>query len=261
VTRSSWSRRPALDPADFDRLRAELRRRLAADPAGTYRDWHAVQHELEQAEDADSCRVLADDLWELLPALEDRLGEERGRFCNNLGAFFGTPGPAASLARAEGCFARALQAWNADPERRARALHNRGSARAALAGSAAELALAAADLEAALVFRDDGRGIARAVTLHHLGIARRKLAERLPDAGPEIEGSLAALREALALRIRHGLAAGAASSRFQLGATLAAAGRNAEARAELERAAVELAGAGRAAEAALAQEAARALEK
>jgi hypothetical protein len=99
------------------------------------------------------------------------------------------------------------------------------------------------------------------VTLHHLGIARRKLAERLPDAGPEIEGSLAALREALALRIRHGLAAGAASSRFQLGATLAAAGRNAEARAELERAAVELAGAGRAAEAALAQEAARALEK
>ncbi|HET9794660.1 MAG TPA: hypothetical protein VFS34_09375 [Thermoanaerobaculia bacterium] len=224
---------------------------------GSYRDWHAVQHELEEAGDADFCRALADDLWALLPDLDPRLGEERGRFWNNLGAFFGTPGPAASLDRAESCFARALDAWRGDADRRARALHNRGSARTGVGASAEDLGRAAADLEEALVYRNGEREIARAVTLHHLGIARRKLAELAPEgAAEELERSAGALSEALEIRARLGLTGGTASSRFQLGITLAGLRRFSEARRALETAAGELDAAGSPEQAGIAREAA-----
>jgi tetratricopeptide (TPR) repeat protein len=216
-----------------------------------------VQHELAEAGDARACRALADDLWRMLPGFEHRLGGDRGRFFNNLGAFFGTPGPAADLARAEECFARALEAWSGDPERRARALHNRGSALASLAEDEPGLARAIGCFEEALLFRNAERAIARAVTLHHLGIARRKLAERAPGNAPaELERSRAALEEALEIRAAEGLPAGVAASRFQLGVTLAALGRRDEARRALERAAGELESTGRPEAAALARDAA-----
>jgi len=241
-------------PEQQAKVRAGLREAFREDASAAYREWYAAQNALAGRGEANLCRALADDLWALVPELDGGLGEERGRFFNNLGAFFGTAGPAANLARAEACFALALEAWSGDEDRRARALHNRGSALAALGESAAELSRAAACFEEALVFRSGEREIARAVTLHHLGIARRKLAERAPgSASAELERSRAALEEALDLRRRQGLAAGAASTRFQLGVTLAALGRRDEARRALEAAAGELEAAGKAEEAALAR--------
>jgi tetratricopeptide (TPR) repeat protein len=243
-----------LDAAGFEALRDEIRRRLSADPAAAYRDWYAVERELAGRGDADACRGLADDLWDLLPRIDAALGEGRGKFFNDLGAFFGAPGPAADLGRAEECFARAVEAWTGDEERRARALHNRGSALAALGEEPAALARAVACLEEALAFRTGEREIARAVTLHHLGIARRKLAERaLEEAAAGLERSRAALEEALAIRRRQGLAAGAASSRFQLAVTLSALGRIAEAREAFREAADGLEASGKTQEAALAR--------
>jgi tetratricopeptide (TPR) repeat protein len=243
-----------LEDAAFESLRDELRRRLAADPPAAYRDWYAVQRELAARGDAGACRGLADDLWELLPRVDPSLEDGRGKFFNDLGAFFGSPGPAADLGRADACFARAIEAWAGDDERRARALHNRGSALAALGADPAALARAVSCLEEALVFRNGEREIARAVTLHHLGIALRKLAESAPeDAAAGLERSRAALEEALAIRRRQGLAAGAASTRFQLAATLSALGRNVEARETFREAAEALEAAGRSEEAALAR--------
>lgn len=227
---------------------------MTADPSAAYREWHAIQHELGGSGDAASCRALADDLWEMIPEIERRIGSERGRFFNNLGAFFGTPGPAADLRRAEECFARSLDSWRDDEERRSRALHNRGSALASLAAAPADLVRAIACFEEALGFRNEEREIARAVTLHHLGIARRKLAGRVPESSSaELERSLAALEEALEIRMRQGLAVGAASTRFQLGVTLTALGRIGEARRALQEAAAELEAAGKTEEAALAR--------
>jgi len=231
-------------PEQETRVRAGLSEAFAGDLSKAYREWYTAQRALAEDGEAMLCAALADDLWEMLPELERRLGEERGRFFNNLGAFFGTPGPAANLARADECFARSLEAWAGDEEKLARALHNRGSALAALGESAAELSRAAEALEAALAYRTAEREIARAVTLHHLGIARRKLAERSGADASALEQSARALSEALEIRTRLGLATGRASTRFQLGVTLAAQGRNSEARRAFEIAARELAACG-----------------
>jgi len=245
-------------PEQETRVRAGLSDAFAGDVSAAYREWYSAQRALTEDGETALCAALADDLWERLPELERRLGEERGRFFNNLGAFFGTPGPAASLARAEECFARSLEAWAGDEERMARALHNRGSALAALGESAADLSRAAEALEAALGYRTVEREIARAVTLHHLGIARRKLAGRSPDETAQLERSAAALSEALEIRARLGLASGRASTRFQLAMTLAALGRTAEARRAFEIAVGELAACGNADQArAAGEEAAR----
>jgi tetratricopeptide (TPR) repeat protein len=248
-----------MSPEQEARVRAGLGEAFAGDVSAAYREWYTAQRTLAEGGEATLCAALADDLWEMLPELERRLGEERGRFFNNLGAFFGTPGPAASLARAEECFARSLEAWAGDEEKRARALHNRGSALAALGESGAELSRAAEVLEAALAYRTAEREIARAVTLHHLGIARRKLAERSGSgAAASLERSARALSEALEIRTRLGLASGRASTRFQLGVTLAAQGRSSEARRAFEIAADELAACGNAEQArAAGEEAAR----
>ena len=52
-----------------DALRRHFREALAADPVGAYRDWFRTQEELRERGDGDTARVLADDLWELLPVL------------------------------------------------------------------------------------------------------------------------------------------------------------------------------------------------
>jgi tetratricopeptide (TPR) repeat protein len=230
-----------MNPEREARVRAGFRAAFAGDVSAAYREWYSAQRALAEDGEAALCAALADDLWERIPELERRLGEERGGFFNNLGAFFGTPGPAASLARAEECFARSLDAWAGDDEKLARALHNRGSALASLGESEADLSRAAEALEAALGYRTREREIARAVTLHHLGIARRKLAELSGGgAASQLERSAAALSEALEIRGRLGLASGKASTRFQLAVTFAALGRTAEARRAFEIAAEEL---------------------
>jgi tetratricopeptide (TPR) repeat protein len=243
-----------ISPEDAGRLRAELRLRLAAEPIGGFRDWYRAQHELAEAGESDLRAALADDLWEILSERPEGGGDVEGRLWNNAGAFYGTPGPGASLERARSCFRRALDACGDDGEGRARALHNLGSALASLARSEDDLRGALAAFEEALDHRDATREIARAVTLHHLGIARRKLADRSPEtAVEELPRSVAALEEALALRKRHGLARGAAATRFQLGISLLALGREAEGRAALEAAAGELEAAGQADQAHLAR--------
>ena len=215
-----------------------------------FRDWYRAQEELAEAGESELARALADDLWGYLAATEIA-GDDRGRLFNNAGTFFGKPGVAADLGRAEACFAAALEAWSGDEEKRGRAFHNLGSALAALASGRDDLRRAVEALESARE-RRGGHEIARAVTLHHLGIARRRLAETSEPAGPELERSAADLREAIALRERHALASGIAASRFQLAVTLAALGRTAEARPAFARAAHELAALGRRDEADLA---------
>jgi tetratricopeptide (TPR) repeat protein len=244
--------RAPIPAEDAARLRSALRSRFAMEPIAAFRDWYRVQSELAQAGETALCAALADDLWELLAARP--ADEIEGRLWNNAGAFYGTPGSAASLERAQECFHRALAVWENDEEKRARALHNLGSALAALGSSAGDLEHAVAAFEEALGYRDARREIARAVTLHHLGVAARKLAERSPESSTEhLERSAAALAEALELRQKHGLARGTASTRFQLGVSLLSLGRTSEARAVLAVAAEELRGAGRPEEADLAR--------
>jgi tetratricopeptide (TPR) repeat protein len=244
--------RAPLPAEDAARLRSALRFRFSAEPIAAFRDWYRVQSELAQAGERALCAALADDLWELLSARPADDGE--GRLWNDAGAFYGTPGSAADLDRARECFRRALSIWEGDEERRARALHNLGSALAALGTSADDLESAVSAFEEALDYRDARREIARAVTLHHLGIAERKLAERTPGSSAEHVGrSVAALEEALSLRRKHGLVLGTASTRFQLGVSLLALGRATEARRVLAVAAGELEATGRTQEADLAR--------
>ena len=243
-----------LSAEDAGRLRETMRFRFGADPVGGFRDWYRLQRELAEAGERDVCLLLADDLWEILSSDSRSPAEDEGRLWNNVGAFWGTPGPAESLERAQLCFDRALAAWEGDEERRSRALHNLGSALAALGSTREDLRRAVSAFEEALDYRDARREIARAVTLHHLGIARRKLAERSPEsARAELARSVEALEESVALRQKHGLAQGAASTRFQLGVSQLALGRENEARDTLAAAARELEAAGRADEADLAR--------
>jgi hypothetical protein len=243
-----------LSADDAARLRETMRARFAVDPDGAFRDWYRVQRGLADAGERDVSRLLADDLWEFLASESRPRAVDEGRLWNNVGAFWGTPGPAESLERAQVCFGRALAAWEGDEEKRSRALHNFGSALAALGGTEDELRRAVSAFEEALAFRDARREIARAVTLHHLGIARRKLAERSPGSfREELSRSVDALDEGLALRRKHGLVQGAASTRFQLGVSQLALGREQEARATLAAAARELEEAGRGDEAELAR--------
>ena len=244
--------RASLPAEDAARLRSTLRSRFAMEPIAAFRDWYRVQSELAQAGENALCAALADDLWELLSARP--ADDVEGRLWNNAGAFYGTPGSAASLERARECFRRAIAIGKDDEEGRARALHNLGSALAALGTSADDLGCAVAAFEEALGYRDARREIARAVTLHHLGIAERKLAERAPGSSAgHLARSAAALEEALDLRRKHGLHQGTAASRFQLGVSLLALGRTAEARATLSTAAGELESAGKREEADLAR--------
>jgi tetratricopeptide (TPR) repeat protein len=205
-------------------LRGHFRAALAADPVGTYRDWFRAQEELREEGDFETARALADDLWELLPCLAFGAPEERARFFHNAAVFYGSAGPAADLARARRSFAEALRHFASDDESgwRARTLHNLATALSNLGRSRDDVAEAVALFEQALGWRTSEREIARGVTLHNLGLALRRLAELDPTgAAAHLTASAAALREAVAIRERNGLAEGRALSERHLAASLA----------------------------------------
>jgi tetratricopeptide (TPR) repeat protein len=209
-----------------DEAIARFRTAFTENPLAAFRLWYRFQEELRDR-DAGLCIALADDFWgqlaELEPAVSGISRDERARFFNGAGAFFGSPGPAADLARARECFRRTLLEWTRekDADAHGRALHNLASAVAALGATAAELAEAVSLYRRALELRGADREIARAATLHNLGIALRRLAELdSENSSTHLNKSRDALREALELRRRHGLSRGDASTLFQLGLTL-----------------------------------------
>ncbi len=206
-----------------DELRRHFRDALAADPTGAYRDWFRAQEELRERGEAQAARALADDLWEMLPGLTLEPPEARARFLHNAAVFYGSPGPAADLARARETFTAALEhfASHSDAGWHARALHNFATALSNLGSTAAELQESVALFGRALAWRTSEREIARGVTLHNLGLARRRLAELDPGDGiAHLGASAEALREAAAIRARHGLTEGHALSLRQLEDTL-----------------------------------------
>jgi tetratricopeptide (TPR) repeat protein len=207
----------------LDALREHFRAAIAADPIGAFRDWFRAQEELREHGDAAAARALADDLWEQLPALAFDAVEQRARFFHNAGVFYGSPGPAADLSRARQAFAVCLDhfAGDGDGGWHARTLHNLATALSNLGATPAELAESVVLFTRALEWRTSEREIARGVTLHHLGLARRRLAELDPDRAAEhLEESASALREAVAIRERHGLAEGRAASERHLALSL-----------------------------------------
>ena len=207
----------------LDDLRRHFRATLAADPVGAYRDWFRAQEEVREHGDAETARALADDLWELMPDLPFGAAEERARFFHNAAVFYGSPGPAADLTRARRAFAVALDhfAGDADGGWHARALHNLATALSNLGVSPAELAESVALFTQALAWRTSEREIARGVTLHNLGLALRRMSELDPERETDhLAGSVAALREAVAIRERLGLAEGRALSQKHLAVSL-----------------------------------------
>jgi len=200
-----------------------LRDALRAAPVAAYRDFFRLQEDLRDRGDAASARSLAEELWATLPELTFESNEESARFHHNVAVFFGSPGDAADLSRARRCFETAL-AWWREPEEtgwHARVLHNFATALANLGATAPELDEAIDLFERALAWRTTDREIARAVTLHHLGIAWRRRAELAPSsASDDLERSVHALTEAAAIRKRHGLGEGRALSLFHLAVSL-----------------------------------------
>ena len=161
-------------------------------------------------------------MWDRLPALAFPSAEERARFLHNAAVFYGSPGPAADLARARRLFADALGHFAEDAEAgwHARTLHNLATALSNLGESEAELAEAVALFGRALAWRTSEREIARGVTLHNLGLALRRRAELDPTRSAEhLAGSASALEEAAAIRERQGLTEGLAHSQRQLAIT------------------------------------------
>ena len=200
-----------------------LRDALRAAPVAAYRDFFRLQEDLRDRGDADSARSLAEELWAALPELSFESEEERARFHHNVAVFFGSPGDAADLSRARHCFDTAL-AWWREPEEtgwHARVLHNFATALSNLGTTASDLDEAVGLFERALAWRTKDREIARAVTLHHLGIAWRRRAEIAPlSASDDLERSAQALTEAAEIRKRHGLGEGRALSLFHLALSL-----------------------------------------
>ena len=200
-----------------------LREALRAAPVAAYRDFFRLQEDLRDRGDAESARTLAEELWSAIPEISFASDEEHARFHHNVAVFFGSPGDAADLSRARKCFETAL-AWWREPEEtgwHARVLHNFATALANLGTSASELDEAIDLFDRALAWRTKDREIARAVTLHHLGIAWRRRAELRPEtAGQDLERSASVLTEAAAIRKRHGLGEGRALSLFHLGVSL-----------------------------------------
>jgi tetratricopeptide (TPR) repeat protein len=196
---------------------------LRAAPVAAYRDFFRLQEDLRDRGDSASARALAEELWSTLPELSFASEEESARFHHNVAVFFGSPGDAADLSRARRCFEAAL-AWWREPEEtgwHARVLHNFATALANLGTSPSELDQAISLFERALAWRTKEREIARAVTLLHLGVARRRRAELDPEhAADDLERSAHALAEAAEIRKRHGLNEGRALSLFHLAVSL-----------------------------------------
>jgi hypothetical protein len=207
----------------LEKTRAQFRAAFRTNPVGAYRDWFRLQEDLREQEDAETSRALAEDLWALIRDLPFAEEEERARFFHNVAVFFGSPGPAADLARAREGFSVALAHFREHRESgwHARVLHNFATSLSSLGSTPEDLSESVALFQRALAWRTPEREIARGVTLHNLGIALRRLAELDPErAGEHLEESAAALREAADIRGRHGLAEGHALSLFHFALTL-----------------------------------------
>ena len=209
--------------SEIEELLRHFREAFQADPVAAYREWFRAQEQLREEKQEAVARRLADDLWEILR--EPRLlpAQGRARFLHNIGVFFGSPGPAADLARARECFEAALSHFSEEEESgwHARILHNFATSLSNLGQTRQELLEAIALFERALLWRNAEREIARGVSLHNMGLALRRLAELEPErAGELLERGAAALREAAEIRARHGLSEGRALSLFHLGVTL-----------------------------------------
>src|SRR5713226_2268669 len=161
-----------------DDLLRHFREKFQKDPVGAFREWFRLQEDLRDAGDAEKARALADDFADLLPQITFPSESERARFFHNAAVFFGSPGPAADLARARECFAVALEHFDAHEEGgwRARALHNLATSLSNLGETTADLTESVSLFERALEWRTLEREIARGVTLHNMGIALRRLA-------------------------------------------------------------------------------------
>ena len=207
----------------ISQLLEHFRGAFAGSPTAAYREWFRAQEELRERGDEDTARLLADDLWEALPGFTFDSTEAQARFFHNAGVFYGSPGPAADLSRARICFAAALKHFAAHAEDgwRARALHNLATALSNLGRTGTELQEAVSLFLEALVWRTPEREIARGVTLHNMGLALRCLSELEPGRAQEhLSRSTSALREAVGIRERNGLAEGLAASRRELSETL-----------------------------------------
>jgi hypothetical protein len=210
-----------------DDLLRRFREKFQKDPVGAFREWFRLQEDLRDAGETEKARALADDFAGLLPRMAFPSEDERARFFHNAAVFFGSPGPAADLARARECFAVALAHFDAHEENgwHARVLHNFATSLSNLGETEAQLT------ESIALF-------ARGVTLHNMGLALRRLSAIAPERSAALlEASAAALGEAAEIRARHNLAEGHALSLFHLALTLEEAGRAAEARSAFESAA------------------------
>jgi hypothetical protein len=217
----------------LEKTRAHFREAFRTNPAGAYRDWFRLQEELREREDAQTARALAEDLWTFLPDLPFAGEEERARFFHSVAVFYGSPGPAANLARAREAFEIALAHFDEHEESgwHARVLHNFGTSLSNLGETASDLSESVALFERALAWRTAEREIARGVTLHNMGIALRRLARLDPEGcAAHLQRSAAALQEAADIRARHSLAEGHALSLFHLALTLESLERRPEAR-------------------------------
>lgn len=209
-----------MDPA-AERVIASFRKAFRENSEGAFREWFLLQEKLRNDGAIALARALADDLWGSSPEIAFAGEGARAAFFHNLGVFFGTAGPAASLERARRCFAIALAVWESEPSSRSRTLHNLANALASLAKTPEDLREALAGYERALEWRTPEREIARGVTRHNMGIAWRRLAAMSPKArGEALRRAAEALREAVEIRERHRLVQGGALSAFHLGLTL-----------------------------------------
>jgi tetratricopeptide (TPR) repeat protein len=210
-------------PSGAERLRAHFAELFRSEPETALSQWFRVQEELGERGDAETTAALAEDLWACLGQLRFGSTETRARFFHNAAVFFGSPGPAADLARAREAFGEALGFFGEHTESgwRARALHNLATAISNLGTSPAELEEAVALFEQALAWRTSEREIARGVTLHNLGLALRRLAELDPERSRNhLERGISALEEAARIRERHRLSEGLAATRRELDESL-----------------------------------------
>jgi hypothetical protein len=213
-------------------LLEHFRTAFRENPPSAYRDWFRLQEELREREESVTARVLADDLWSFLEELTFSSAEDRARFFHNVAVFFGSPGPAADLARAREGFSIALAHFrdHEDSGWHARVLHNFATSLSNLGSTPEDLSESVALFQRALAWRTPEREIARGVTLHSLGIAFRRLAELDRTRAEEhLPRSAAVLREASDIRQRHNLAEGRALSLFHLGLTLQSLNETADA--------------------------------
>jgi hypothetical protein len=204
-------------------LLRHFREAFTADPTAAYRDWYRAQEELADEGRESEARALADDLWESRGTLPFPNDDARARFLHNAAVFYGSPGAAADLARARELFAAALDHFRGhdDAGWRARVEHNFATALSNLGATARDLEESVDLFTSALAWRTSERDIARGVSLHNLGLALRRLGELDPGTAAErLAASGRALEEACAIRARHGLEEGRASSLFQRGLTL-----------------------------------------